>query len=125
MNIMRNFYKEIKSLKFKPITYTLYNMIEDDHFVEKLNKMDKTKYSIDDFVYAFFDLNDKEKFLLQQWNGEYMKNIKELKSKLENKEKCMVYVNHEYGMIVIVKLKTVTINGEFNDCEEKNDKTDI
>jgi hypothetical protein len=104
MKIEHDFFNDIPTLSFKPMNYTLYNIMEDDYFVDKLNKLDNTKYSIDDFEYASFPLSDKEKYLIKMWNGEYMENIKELKEKIKDDPYCSVYINHEGGFLMFVRL---------------------
>ena len=112
MKIVRNFYNDISSLFFKPINYTLYNIIDEDCFISRIEKLDEMKYSIDDFVYAEFTLSEKEKFLINMWNREYMENVKRLEKDLENEPHSTVYVNHEWGNVIIIKLKSVKINNE-------------
>lgn len=112
MEINRNFYNEINTLLFKPLNYTLFNIIEEDYFIYILNKMDNANYSIDDFSYAMFELNEKEKFLLKMWNKKYLENIKQLEKDIEYEPHAKVYVNHEYGSVIIIKLNTVKLKSE-------------
>ena len=112
MRIERDFYNDLSSLCFKPINYTLYNIIDEDYFIKKIENIDNTYYSIDDFVYTEIPLSEKEKFLINMWNHEYMENIKQLEIDLEIQPRATVYVNHEWGCIIVIKLKTIQLNNE-------------
>ena len=46
------------------------------------------------------------------WNHEYMENIKQLEKDLEIQPRATVYVNHEWGSIIVIKLKTIQLNNE-------------
>ena len=112
MKITRDFYNDINSLFFKPINYTLYNIIDEDSFIHKIESMDKCSYSIDDFSYCEIPLSDKEKFLINMWNKDYMENVHQLEYDIKNEPHATVYVNHEWGSIIIIKLKNIQLNNE-------------
>lgn len=98
----RDFYSEIEEANFKPITYRLYNKIDDDNIPYTLGKKNNTVYGIDDFVYYTFDLSKKEKFLLTMHNKEFLKNIKELNEKILN-ENYILDIDFNNGEINIIK----------------------
>ena len=63
---MRDFYKEIKDEDFKSLTFGIFNRIDDDSFPLYLRNQYKEVYSIDDFEYLKFELDDKEKKSLKK-----------------------------------------------------------
>jgi hypothetical protein len=111
----KNFFNEITELTFKPLRYSLYNQLEDEYFIEKLNKLDNTSYSIEDFCYAVFPLSEKERYLIRMWNKEYMENITDLKEILKGEPRCLIYVNHDGGLVMLIKLKKICLNCETMD----------
>lgn len=112
MNQQRDFFNDIGELTFKSLTYTLFNIIDEDYFVDKLNKLDNTIHSIDDFVYAMYPLTDKERLLVRMWNNDYTQSIKDLMQKLSSQTRAKVYVNRENGLIALIKLKDIQLNNE-------------
>lgn len=105
----RNFYEELKEAVFKPVTYTIYNKIDDECYVSFLNKKNNTIYSIDDFVYFDFNLEKKEQFLIKMYNKEYLKNVISLKNALKNINEIKIYVDHDNGILRVIKLKDYII----------------
>ena len=112
MNQQRDFFNDIEELTFKPLTYTLFNIIDEDYFVDRLNKLDDTIYSIDDFTYAMYPLTDKERLLIRMWNNDYTQSIKDLQQKLSSQPRVKVYVNRQDGLLSLIKLKNVQLNNE-------------
>lgn len=107
--IVRDFYEELKDKNFKNITYTLFNKIDDECYVDFLNKKLNNIYSVDDFEYYDFDLSDKERFLIKMYNSEYLKNVKALQSKINNFIGVKVIIDHDFGRLIVVKLKDIRI----------------
>ena len=103
-----NLYQELEKAKFKPITFRLYNIIDDDMIPYSFGKKNKETYGIDDFEYFSFELSKNEKFLLSLHNKGIMANIMALKTKLNDKD-CVVYVNCEEGEISVIKLINETL----------------
>lgn len=106
----REFFDELYTCKTNPLTYTIFNEIEDDFFVGRMNMKYKNKYSIDDFVFYEFDLSDKEKFLLKMHNSDFMRCVKKLKKKLDDCEELRVYFSHNDGYIRVVKFKEFNLH---------------
>ena len=104
----RDFYEELKTVEFKPITYRLYNKIDDDMIPSYFSKKNKDIYGIDDFVYFPIPLDKKEKFLLSVHNKDFMSNIKGLKSQLDGKD-CVVDIDHKNSEINVIKLRNETL----------------
>lgn len=102
----KDFYQEIKEATFKPITFGLYNHIDDDMIVSYLSKKNKKIYGIDDFVYYKIELTSKEQFLLSMHNKEFLSSVTALKNKLEGKD-CVVDVNYGNKEINVIKLNEV------------------
>lgn len=101
----RELYEEMKLDKFKPITFGLYNMIDDDNFVQYLNTQYKNFYTKDDFEYYMFNLTDKEKFLLSIRNKEFLADIKKLQTLLLNDDTIKLYVDYTKLQILVIRLK--------------------
>lgn len=107
--IIRDFYEELKNNNFKPLTYTLYNKIDDDCYVQFLNKTYNEIYSIDDFEYYEFNMTDKERFLIKMYNSEYLSNVKKLKELFKDENKVKIIVDHNDGRLFLIKLKMLNI----------------
>ena len=105
----RNFKEDLTLAEYKQVSYTIFNMIDDDMFVYEVNRYFNDKYSVDDFEYYDFELNDKEKFLLKMHNREFLKNVRVLREELREQKGVKVYVYHDDGIVRIVKLKNVSI----------------
>lgn len=103
---MRDFYKEINDEQFKPITFGIYNKIDDDRFPLYLKNQYKNVYSIEDFEYQKFILDDKEKKMLQNNVPIMQLNVTILKQKLSKNDFMRCYVDKEKNEIFVVRLKT-------------------
>ena len=107
---MRDFITEIKDENFQKLTYGLYNMIEDEEFVYYLEHKYETRFDISDFEVMYFELTDKEKFLLKMRNKEFKTNIIILKQKLKKDETYRVYVDNDNGKVFVIRLKRELLN---------------
>lgn len=105
--IKRDFYEELKNIIWKPISYGRFNSLEDEGFITCVENMTNKKYDIDDFEGCSFELTDKEKFLVTMHNKEYLKNVKELITKLEDLIGVKVFVEYTKGMVQVFKLKDI------------------
>lgn len=105
--MLKDFYAELDEKKFKPITFTIYNKMDDESFVTCLENFYGEKLSIDDFKYYDFELTDKEKFLVKMHNSDFLDNIKLLKEKIKKCHGAKIYVDYEQGLIRIVKLNSI------------------
>lgn len=79
----RDFYSELNEEKFKKVTYTIYNKMDDENYITLLEKTFGEPFSVEDFKYYDFELTEKERFLIKMHNKEYLNNIKDLKNKLK------------------------------------------
>ena len=102
----RDFYNELETLNFKDIKFSLYNKIDDDYIPQKWGKDDNTTYGIDDFVYAEFDLDKKEKFLITMHNKEMLSLINKMKIKIGN-DKIYTIIDFDNGNLIVIKLKNL------------------
>lgn len=109
-NMIRNLFKELNDENFIPITYRIFNFIDEDYFIRDVEKLNNERYSIDDFSYYEFELTNKEKFLVKMHNKDFLGNVLRLKRNLKNQPNVKVYVLHDVGVIMVVKLKSVNIN---------------
>lgn len=105
--MVRDFLNDIKEDKFKKVTYTIYNKMDDEQFIIFLENTFNESFSIEDFKYYDFDLTEKEKFLIRMHNKEYLQNIKNLKESLNEKIGAKIYVDYDSGKLRIVKLNNV------------------
>lgn len=96
---------DINKLNYNQITYTLFNMIEDDYFVQTCEKKYNEKYSVDDFIFAYLPLTDKEKFMIKMHNHTILNNISYLKKKYEDFSYIRIYIDYTIGEVLIIKLK--------------------
>ena len=104
----RDLYEELRNAEFKPITFRLFNKIDDDMIPSYLNKKNNDVYGIDDFEYYKIPLSQKEQFLLSLHNKEMMNSIKKLKLEIENKD-CFLDINYKDKEINAIKTKKCTL----------------
>jgi hypothetical protein len=110
--MLRNFYDELNEDNFKKITYTIYNKMDDENYITYLEKKFNEVFSVEDFKYYDFDLTDKEKFLLKMHNKDYLNNVKILKKEIST-DGIKVYVDFEEGIVRVVKLNKINLNGDY------------
>ena len=104
--ILKDYYTEAENAEYKPITFGLYNKIDDDLIPQIWSKMKGEVFGIDDFVYATLALDNKEQFLLKMHNKEIMTRIMSLKKKYDNQQ-VVVDVDYNNGTINVIKLKHI------------------
>ena len=109
--MVRDFCSELKEENFKKITYTIYNQMDDENYIAYLEKRFNDIFSIEDFKYYDFELSDKEKFLLKMHNRDFLLNVKSLK-RVISKDGIKVYVDFENGIVRVVKLNLIKLNGD-------------
>lgn len=105
--IVREFFDELKDVTWKPITYTLYNKLDEEGFIPFLNNKYKERFSIDDFECGVFDLTEKEKFLISMHNKEYLQNVSSLCKKLDSYDKVKIHIDYDKGIVQVIKLLNV------------------
>lgn len=102
---MRDFYNEINDKEFKPISFGIYNKIDDDSFPLYIRNQYNIVCSIDDFEYQKFILDDNEKKSLKKRDSLMELNITILKQKLSKNDRIRVYIDKEKSEIYVVRLK--------------------
>lgn len=109
---MKELLKQIRTDKFKPSNYTVYNMIDDNGYVDELRGMFKEEYNIDDFEYMFFDLSISEKNAIFYRMSCVLNIFRDIKYLVEHelqddkdKSKARMYIDKDKSTVMIVKLK--------------------
>ena len=105
--IVREFFNELKNATWHPISFSLYNKLDDDGFILFLNTRYNERFSIDDFECCTLKKKKKEKFLITMHNKEYLENVKTLIRQLESNDKVKVNVDYNKGVIQVIKLLNV------------------
>ena len=96
-------YELSEKAEYKPITFGLFNRIDDDMIPHLWGKQNNTVYGIDDFIYAELELTSKESFLLKMHNKDFLRRVSNLKKKFEG-EMVIVDVDFNEGKINIIRL---------------------
>ncbi len=107
--IKRDFIEELLNANFKRCTYTIYNKLDDEGYIETLEKIIKEPLSIEDFEYHDFILDEKEAFLLKMRNKNFTDKLKTIKNRFICKHGVKLIVEHDNGLVRVVKLKSVII----------------
>lgn len=101
-----NLIDEIKNADFlSPISYKLFNKLDDDYVINRLNKKYDEIFDIEDFEVHVVNFTDKEKFLLKMHNKQFTNKIMEIVKEYKSIDEVNVFVDHEEGLLEIVKLK--------------------
>ena len=114
--------KQINSVPFKNVTFSIFNYIDNEGFVDELCGANKEKYGIDDFEYLKLLISEKEKNGIKFSNKEIVSNFKDFKSYIENDlqegsiPKMRVFLINESGSLIVVRLKNFNI--KINASEE-------
>lgn len=107
--IKRDFIDELLNCTFKRLTYTIYNQLDDEQYIESLEKKLKEPLSIEDFEYYDFVLDEKESFLLKMRNKKMTDKLKTIKNRFFGKVGVKLIIGFDEGLIRVVKLKNVEI----------------
>lgn len=114
--------KQINSVPFKNVTFSIFNYIDNEGFVDEVCGANKEKYGIDDFEYLKLVISEKEKNGIKFSNKEIVSNFKNFKSYIENDlqedsiPKMRVFLIKESGSLIVVRLKNFNI--KINASEE-------
>ena len=79
MEIFNELLEQIYSSPYKKVTFSIFNFIENDGFIDELFCADKTRYGIDDFEYIKFSIDDKQKSGIKYSKREYTRYFKAFK----------------------------------------------
>ena len=109
---MEEFLKQIVAENFKPSTYTVYNMIDDNGYIDELKAMFDERYSVGDFEYMVFELSISDKNAIYYYMSCVLNIFRDIKYLIEkdlqddpNKPKARMYIDKEKSIVMIVKLK--------------------
>lgn len=109
---MEEFLKQITVENFKPSTYTVYNMIDDNGYIDELKAMFDERYSVEDFEYMVFELSISDKNAIYYYMSCVLNIFRDIKYLIEkdlqddpNKPKARMYIDKEKSIVMIVKLK--------------------
>lgn len=103
--MIRDFYTELKYTIFKPSTFTIFNRLEEEGYINELNHLYNDIISIEDVEYYDIDLTEKESFLIRMYNNEFGKNIEQLQEKVKERKDLILKVDRTNGKIRLIKLK--------------------
>ena len=107
--IKRDFIEELLNANFKKITYTIYNQLDDEGYIETLEKIMKEPLSIEDFEYYDYTLDEKEIFLLKMRNKKFSDKLKTIRNRFIGKNGVKLLVDYDNGLVRVVKLKSVML----------------
>lgn len=116
---MENLLKQLYDKPYNPITFSIYNYIDNDGFITELFAYNKTHYDIDDFEYIKFDIDENFKNGVKYSKKDSLRIIFELKNYVEhvlqqNTIKLRIYPIKESGSLIAVKLKEFEIENPEN-----------
>lgn len=110
MEIFNELLEQLYNSPYKRITFSIYNFIENDGFIDELFCSDKTKYGLDDFEYIKFSIDDKQRNGIKYSKKEYTRFFKAFKEHVEKElqqitiPKLRIYLIKESGSLIAVKL---------------------
>lgn len=117
---MEELLDRIISGTFKPSSYTIYNKLDDDGYIDELEGMFGVRYGVDDFEKFEFTLSTKENNGISYRMSSILGGFEKLKEYIENdlqddrlKPKAKVYIikgtptchDKKDSRVFIVKLK--------------------
>lgn len=105
----RDFITEITEGEFKPLLYSIFMLLDDKGYLQTLESLNKTKYTIGDFEYYKFTFNNREKLVMRVRNKEYLTDMKKLLDKTDTTKGIIPLVDYDEGTFMIVKLKHQSI----------------
>lgn len=111
MEIFNELLEQLYNNPYKKITFSIYNFIENDGFIDELFCCNKTKYGLDDFEYIKFTIDDKQKNGIKYSKKEYTRFFKAFKEYVEKEiqhdviPNLRIYLIKESGSLIAVKLK--------------------
>lgn len=126
---MKELLNRIVDGKFKNSTYTVYNKIEEDGYINELDWMFGVRYGVEDFEMYSFILSEKETNAIKNRMSSVLNRFYDLKKFLEKdiqedplKPKVKVYITKDKPSILVVKLKEFDVNQKIIDFlnNEKN-----
>lgn len=98
------------------VTFSIFNFIENDGFIDELFCADKTRYGIDDFEYIKFSIDDKQKSGIKYSKREYTRYFKAFKEYVEKGlqetaiPRLRIYLIKESGSLIAVRLSSFRLD---------------
>lgn len=115
MEIFNELLEQLYSNPYKKVTFSIFNFIENDGFIDELFCINKTKYGIDDFDYIKFSIDDKQRNGIKYSKREYTKYFKAFKEYVETElqqthiPRLKIYLIKESGSLIAVKLSSFVL----------------
>lgn len=116
MEIFNELLEQIYSSPYKKVTFSIFNFIENDGFIDELFCADKTRYGIDDFEYIKFSIDDKQKNGIKYSKKEYTRYFKAFKEYVEKDlqetaiPRLRIYLIKESGSLIAVRLSSFKLD---------------
>ena len=118
MELYEKLLEQLKNASFRDMLFTVFNFIEEDGFVREISSRDNINYSIDDFEFYSFKIEDTQKKALKaRRKNQYIELLdfkyyieKELQKGVPN---VGIFLMNENGAMVAVKLKEYNIDKLF------------
>lgn len=116
MEIFNELLEQIYSSPYKKVTFSIFNFIENDGFIDELFCADKTRYGIDDFEYIKFSIDDKQKSGIKYSKREYTRYFKAFKEYVEKDlqetaiSRLRIYLIKESGSLIAVRLSSFRLD---------------
>lgn len=106
--------KELLECEWKPVSFGIYNYIDDNGVVVELNGLDRKSYDMDDFEFHRFNLTEKEKLQIQYNSQQLISILEGFKEYIEkelqpNIPRLRIYWVESTGALFAVKLKSFDI----------------
>lgn len=96
---------QLSSNNWKPLSFGIFNLIEEDGFIKEMEALLKKDFFIDDFKYLKVNVDAETKKGIKTNDLDIMKNIKSFKKEIEDSDsKARVYSVKSSGSLIVVKL---------------------
>lgn len=111
MEIFNELLEQLYNSPYKEISFSIFNFIENDGFIDELYCINKTKYGLDDFEFIKFKIDDKQRNGIKYSKREHTRFFKAFKEYVEKElqldviPKLRIYLIKESGSLIAVKLK--------------------
>ena len=114
---MEKLIEQIKEKGFKPITFAIYNYMDEKGYLIEMERQFKTKLEPNDFEYVNFTLTESEKNGLKYRTKSVTDKFNKLKVLLESNcvnntytsSKCHLFILKDEKKVFLVKLKDFDI----------------
>lgn len=104
---MKSLISELKEAQFKPITFSIFNKLDEEYRIHDLQLKLNEKFSIYDFEYYELNLEKKDQFRIKMHNKEFINEIKLIQSRLKNN--ALLDIDFDNGSVKVIRLKNKEI----------------